>query len=216
MRAYLNEKFMPAVTVNRRLLLAEYRSTLSKYSSPKMVQTQIIQIRPRSFLPKDIDSPTQAQQAAARAEAKTFAQKLLAKLKKGKTDFGEEARELAKKGMGGVLAGEGGIWPEPRQPESIRPEQVGQAVDELEEGQIAGLIETQRGFYIVRAYKVVPAKVTPFEQAQKAIEERMRNEQYNRMVSEYMQGLYKGLLGMDSEHFIRQALARAQELYYQQ
>ena len=56
-QTYLQSRFMPQITINRRMLLDYYRQHRKDFESNKQVQMQIIAAPIKAFLPKDVTTP---------------------------------------------------------------------------------------------------------------------------------------------------------------
>ena len=104
---------------------------------------------------------------ARRAEARSKAEAIMKELRNGK-DFAEMARRHsdggeAKKGgdSGWVWAGGGALPPVERAALALQP------------GQLSDIVESRRGFHIVKAIERRPAGAVPFEEARERIVERL-------------------------------------------
>jgi len=170
-KTYLRSMFMPAISINRRGLMEYYRRHLRDFMQPKKVQMQLIAAPFRAF--GNPDSP------AARERARRQIERARQALREGR-DFAEVAREFSK----GVKASEGGLW-QAMPMGSFREVRVEEAAFQLAEGQVSDVIETETGYYIVKAARVYQARSRSFEEAQKEIEEILRNEQFRRLSEEY-------------------------------
>ncbi|HUS90982.1 MAG TPA: peptidylprolyl isomerase, partial [Phycisphaerae bacterium] len=84
----------------------------------------------------------------------------------------------------------------------------------LAEGQVAGPIETDSGFYLVKAYRIEGGKVTPFEQAQQDIEKTLRNRLYLDLTQKYFKDLLGKSLIVHSEKFLDLTLQKAAGIHY--
>jgi parvulin-like peptidyl-prolyl isomerase len=204
--SYLREKLTRTVTVNRRVLLDYYRSHPDEFISPKKVQMQIIAAPVKEFLSKGA-AGTKASLASARLPAREQIDKAAAALRGGR-DFGDVARSFSK----GFKAAEGGLWP--TMPSgSFRSAEVERAAFALKEGQVSDIIETEAGFFIVKAKCIVEQKVTSFEEAQAGIEERLGDEQYSRLARKYFDELYAGATITPSDELLYLAVDRATAKY---
>jgi hypothetical protein len=201
-------RFMPAISINRKMLWDHYRTHRAEYTFDKKVQMQIIAAPFKAFLAAGVTRPSKAELAAARQAARETIDKARAALTGG-GDFGETARELSK----GIKAAEGGLWPL-MPAESFRETKVEQAAFRLEEGQASGVIETETGFYVVKAKKVKPGRVVSFEDAQEGIEGKLRDEQFRTLSGDYYRKLMEGATVVRADEFMRVVLDQAVERYW--
>ena len=207
-RAYLDHKFEAQVSVDRRTLLEEYRRRIEDFTTPRKVRMQMIAAPFRAFLPDDATNPTEEQKAEAREKARETIQAAMAALSGGQ-DFGQVARRLSR----GVKAEEGGLWP--LMPAgSLREEKIEEGAFALEEGQVSNVIETDTGFYLVKARRVQPRKITPFTDAQGEIERQLKEQRREKLSEEYFETLYKEASINRSEEFLDFAIDRAVERYW--
>lgn len=206
-RYYMQVKFAPAIVVNRRMLWNYYRRHKTDFVVEREVQMQIIAAPFRKFLPDDVRNPTEEELQAAREEALRTIRQAEADLRAGK-DFGETAKRYSRD----PRAKQGGIWPM-MTAGNFRNTRVENEAFTLPEGQYSGIIEGQDGYYIVKALKVKPGRVTPFEIAQDKIETILRNEQYDKLSREYMDKLYKDAVISSPPDFIPTAVELALERY---
>ena len=206
-RLYLRGRFMPSITITRKMLWDRYRSRRAEFTTGKKVQMQIIAAPLKRFYPKDVRNPSAAERAAARQEAKKTIDEAFAAVQAGR-DFAEIAQSHSR----GAKAAEGGIWPL-MEADNFRETQVEQAAFALPAGQLAGPIETETGYYIVKARRVQPGRTVPFEEAQEKISETLRDEQYNKLTQDYFKTLIDGALIIRSDEFLSFALKRALEMH---
>ena len=181
-RIHLQAKFAPAISVNRRMLLQYYRKhKKSKYTLARKVQMQIISTPFKAFI--RAARPSKAQLAAARADARKQIEKARKELAAG-ADFADVAARLSK----GPMASKGGTWPA-MEAGSFRQTKVEDAAFAIKEGKVSDVIETETGFFVVKAAKVYPGKVIGFEEAQDHIERILRDEQLTKLQAEYFDRL---------------------------
>ncbi len=205
-RLYLQAKFMPAISINRRMLWNYYRRHRGEFTTAKQVQMQIIAAPFHAFLPKGRPAGRK-ERLTARGEARKLINRAMAVVRGGE-DFGKVARERSR----GLKARRGGVWP--MMPAgSFREEKVEQAAFALTAGQVSGIIETETGFYIVKALQVEPKKVRSFEEAQERIDEILRQKQYLKLVNAYFRRLTEGATIIQPREFRRLVLDRAVEKY---
>lgn len=206
---YLQMKFVPAISVNRRMLLNYYQEHMEDYRKDKKVQMQIIAARFDAFTPGElIGAPSKAEQKAASEKARKTIEKALKRVEAGE-DYASVAKELSK----GIKAESGGLWP--MMPKgSFLEAKVEDVAFGLKEGQVSKVIETESGFYIVKAYKVDPGSVVSFEEAQESIERTLRNEQYLKLTEEFRNRLDKASVSHFDKDFVLMGVEQAQERYF--
>lgn len=206
-RLYLQSKFIPEITVTRDMLVDYYRKHPAEFSEDKQVQMQMIVAPVHKFLPADLASPSEARLAAARREAQKLIARAAADVAAG-MDFGE----AAKKYSGGIKQSRGGMWP--LMPTgSFREKKVEEVAFTLPEGAVSDAIETEAGFYLVKAFKVRPGRIESFEEAQFRIREILWKQQRERLSEEYFARLLRGATILQSEKFTDLAVERAVAQY---
>jgi len=120
-----------------------------------------------------------------RADARAKAEAILAELRSGK-EFGELARlhsdgAEAKKGgdSGWVWAGGGALPPVERAALALQP------------GQTSDVVESRRGFHIIKATERRPAGMIPFEESRERIVDKLTAERRHDKVRAYVASLRK-------------------------
>jgi hypothetical protein len=71
------------------------------------------------------------------------------------------------------------------------------------------LIETDRGYYVVKASEVVGGTVTPFEQAQEQIERTLREQRERELIEKFMSRAYLKTPVIHTERFLELAVDEA-------
>lgn len=206
-RYYMQVKFGPAIIVNRRMLWNYYKKHQTDFIVEREVQMQIIAAPFRKFLEEHTTNPTDEELAVAKKKARDAIDAAYGDLKAGK-DFGETAKTYSQ----GLRAKQNGVWPM-MAAGNFRNTRVEKEAFTLPEGQYSDIIEGDDGYYIVKALKVNPGKVTDFLAAQDKIETILRNEQYDKLSREYMDKLYKNAVIDLPPNFIEMAVHRALERY---
>ena len=205
-KTYLRTKFISAVTVNRRMLWNYYQRHLSEFSSPKQVQMQIIAVPFAAFLPAGA-AATKLERSAAAKQAGQQIQQAAKAIASGE-EFGEVAKRLSR----GIKANRGGVWPM-MAAGSFRETKVEQVAFELAQGQVSDVIETNTGYYIVKAKAIQPGQVVSFEQAQVKIDDILRQRQYAKLTNEYFDRLLEDATIIESEKFVALAVDLAVKQY---
>jgi len=90
--------------------------------------------------------------------------------------------KIAKARSHGFTAREGG-WHDWTTIDSLRCQAINDALFSLEVGQMSNILESERGFHIVRVLRRKKAGRTPFTDAQASIRERLEEEQRKGMVT---------------------------------
>ena len=206
-RAYMEARFMPNVSVNRRMLWDYYRAHRKDYTKEEKVQMQIIAAPFRAYLAGGEAKPTQLEQDAAKQKAREVMDEAAAALKGGE-EFGKVAVRLSK----GVKAKKEGIWPM-MLPGSFLESKVEEAAFAMSEGQVSDPIETESGYYIVKTRAVQAGVQTSFEDAQEQIEGTLRRQQLIELQEQYFQKLRGDATIIQSEQFIQVAVAKAVAKY---
>lgn len=204
---YFQMRFQNATSVGRNALYDYYRKNkLTQFTVDTKVQMQII-AAPFSQYVK-VAQPTDDELKAAKEEArKAIAEADLA-LAKGE-DMGEVAKRLSK----GPNAASGGLWPLMTRG-SFRQAKVEDVAFSMRQGQVSDIIETDGGFYIVKALLVMPGKTLSFEEAQDTIEKTLSREQSRRLQLEYNQKLRDGATITLSDRLIPLAIEKAVQHYW--
>jgi peptidyl-prolyl cis-trans isomerase C len=172
-RAVITQKVVPTIKVEEAELQAFYQANQNQYQHGEMVGA-------RHILIKVPPQAKEEEKKLAREKVEAIRKDLLA----GK-DFQETAKALSdcpSKTRGGDLGyfGKGRMVPE-----------FEKAAFELPEGEISPVVETQFGFHIIQVYGRKPPGVTPFEEVKNQLEGRVKNEKFNRAVSDYVGELRK-------------------------
>ncbi|MHC4295396.1 MAG: peptidylprolyl isomerase, partial [Planctomycetota bacterium] len=207
---FLASRFYPAISITRRMLWDSYVKNRSEFSTDKKVQMQIIAAPFKKFLadPEAKPGPLEMQAAIERAES-TINEAARA------LNSGERFDDVARRLSRGIKGPTGGIWPMMTE-NSFRESEVETVAFELPEGKVSEIIETQTGYYIVKARKVQAGQTVSFEDAQETIEQELREEQYLRLQKEYLKRLLKGAHIRKSEEFLKLAIDRAVKTYLAQ
>jgi len=227
---YLQVKFYPAIAINRRMLWNYYRKHRDAFRSAKKVQMQIIAVPVKLFYPSRTARPSTMEREAAKRAARKLILQAAKDMKDGKK-FALVAKQTADriraacgtpwkklpKGFEKVcvdrMSEAKGAW-SPMQAGSFIETKVETVAFALQEGSASDVIETPRGYYIVKAAKVFPGKDVSFENAQEEIEQILRQQQYEKLRDDYFQRLLKGAMILRTDRFMRLALERAVSRYY--
>ena len=206
-RLYLRSRFTPTISVTGKMLWRYYNSHRADFTTPKMVQMQIITAPVRVFLPDRTTRPTAMELRAARAKAKQVIDQAVTQLVDGQA-FGEVAKRLSR----GIKAADGGLW-DLMAKGSFKAERIEEIAFKLTEGQMAGPIATADGYYVVMTRKVRPGKQIGYEDAQEDIEKALREQQFNKVTDEYFKKLLATATIVQSKQFLKMATDRAVKKY---
>jgi hypothetical protein len=206
-RIYLDARFLPAIVVNRKMLWDHYNTRRDEFTTDKKVQMQIVAAPFKAFYPKGVARPSALEKAAARKQARELIEQAHAALRAGE-DFGQVARRLSR----GIKAAKEGLWPLMRA-DSFKETAVEKAAFRLAEGEVAGPVETDSGFYLVKAKRVQAGKVVSFEDAQEQITKTLRDRMYRKLTEDYILKLLQGATLGGTERFLRLVLTTAAERY---
>jgi len=181
---YLREQILPRIHLSRRDLWNYHKQHKAEFETPASIDLQMIDLPVRAFLPAGRnDEPALAE---ARKQAYKAAQRALRELQAG-ADFAEVAKKYSK----GIHAAEGGRWGTIRAP-GLRGRWAApsKAAFGLDEGQFSDVIETPDGYFIVRAEKKVAAQRKTFEQVQPLVEQRLREQMFQKLSRQFLMKLY--------------------------
>ncbi|HDZ22836.1 hypothetical protein LCGC14_0203340 [marine sediment metagenome] len=207
-RSFLRQKIEPAIVINRRMLLAYYRTHRKEFTEKRKVQMQIIALPVEGFLPDSDEPPTEVDRQLARARARKEIERAAAEIEAG-VDFGRVARKYSR----GIKRDEGGVWPVLTEG-SFRETAVQRNALRIKRGEVCGIIETPSGYYIVKTLRIIRGKTISFEDAQKGIDEKLRDQQYTRRSDEYFKKLLAEATIAESPQFLIDAVDQAVRLYW--
>lgn len=140
--------------VSRADLLAEYRESIEEFTQPTQIRWQQIWVSRRT-------NPQQAQQQIQQAAVA---------LQQGMT-FDEAVKQFSQ----GATVSNDGHWDWTR-PESLENQEVAELLKTARVGQISGIIEDRNSYQIVVVTERKEAGVTPFEEVQMQLRERLQAE----------------------------------------
>ena len=169
---FLRDQISPKVHVTHSDLVAYYDQVRQeRYVMPTRVHMRLIVIKKSEF-PDPAQALAQAQMVGGRAKA------------------GEDFARLAKKYSQGVMAGSGGDWGYVTQG-AFKVKGVDDILFSLQSGEVGPLLETEDGFYIIKAEQREAGRVVPFTEVQEDLDREVRDKQYNQIVSKYIQDLFE-------------------------
>jgi len=136
-----------------------YKNNQDQFTQPERVRASHILIA----FPEGAD-------AAAKAQAKTKAQKVLTDDKAGK-DFAALAREHSQDPGNAPNGGDLGFFP---QGQMVGP--FNDVAFSLKPGATSGLVETQFGYHIIRVAEEQPGRTVPLEEVRPKVEQYLQNQ----------------------------------------
>lgn len=190
---YMRDKFQPSLREPpRRQLLKYYETHLDQFTKPARAELFLIEVPIAAELKMSIKQATSEDLAAARKRA-------IAHLKRAQEELaaGVEFEAVAKAYSKGVKAAVGGAWGE-ISPNTMqgRWAKAAEVLFTLKPGESSDIIETDDAVFIVKCGQSTPAQQVSFEEAQKTIIDRMKEEQFDRVSREHIQKLYdKAIIG---------------------
>jgi hypothetical protein len=205
---YLQLYIEPQIVVTPQALFRYYEEHRAEFEQQRRVQMQIIASPIAEFLPPDVDNASPQEWQQARQLARRNIDQAAEAVLSGE-DFGQVARRYSH----GYHASSGGVWPLMERG-SFREAEVERNLFALDEGDVCGIIETEEGFYIIKALAVEPGETLSFEEAQSSIEETLRQEQYRELLNEYFRELFEAATIAQAEEFMDLAIDTAVERYY--
>ena len=206
-QTYLREKLQGQIDITRQMLLDAYQANKGKYTQGRQVSMQLI-AEPFGAFMQDGGAGADEQ---ANAHARTLARQQIDEAVQALAadeDFAAVAKRLSKD----PKADEGGLWPM-MSAGSFKIDAVEAAAFSLEEGKVSGVIETVSGFYIVKAAKVDPGRVIPFEEAQDQIRRDLYAGEYARVRDQYFDELTSKATIVRSDQFIETVVDCAMRKY---
>ncbi len=206
---YLQIYIEPKIVITPQAMLQYYEEHRSDFQQDKRVQMQIIASPIAEFLPaEETTDPSPQEWQRARALARRNID-LAAEAVLGGQDFGQTAKRYSR----GYRAASGGTWPMMERG-NLREAEIERNLFALDAGEMCGIIETEEGFYIIKALAVEEGQTVSFEDAQEEIEQILSLEQYNELLEAYYTELYEDATIIQAEEFLDMALDTAVERYY--
>jgi peptidyl-prolyl cis-trans isomerase SurA len=153
---YVKAKMGEESPLTRQELIAAYKSRLDEFAEPARVKWQQLQISTTG--------------RGGKAKGREAMNQAMAEL-----DAGGDFSEVVKKYSNGPLAANGGHW-DWTQPASIANRQVRQALEELEEGDVSGVIESDSFLQVVKVTGKRPARHKPFNEVQEKLRKEILQE----------------------------------------
>jgi len=156
------------IVVSAEELRRYYLIHLEEFSRPRMVVIRQIFIPLASYPSKE--------------KAREVASSVL-----GKFEAGADFAYLAATYSEGPYAKQGGLWPRMRVGDFRKP--LAEIIARLQPGETSPILETEPGFHLIRLESLEPARVVPFEEAQRQIEEQLKRQKWEKLLQEYVASL---------------------------
>lgn len=207
-REYLRQKFAASLQVTAPILWEYYRGHQEEFSTPARFQIQTIGVTIASKLNVPESRASRLDLAQARNDARRQIEKAQADLKAG-NDFAEVAKTYSVDSK----ADEGGIWP-PMEMGTLRDREVETTAFSQKPGQVSEIIETPRGFFLVKTLEVQPRVTRSFEQSQGDIEQKVRRKSESELTEQYFKKLMAETSVISYDKFIELATDRAMVKHY--
>ncbi len=83
----------------------------------------------------------------------------------------------------------------------------------LQQGEVSNVIEDEDGYYIVKARKILPPTSIPFEQAQVAIESKLKQKQMQELEQDYFRQLQSSATILVPKNIVAQVTELAIKQY---
>ncbi len=178
---YLETEVRPKVAEPTRAdLRAAFESNREAWRRPARRSMSLIEVRVADLLPSEASEPTREQLEAAREEARS-------KIKAAQLEVrnGAAFADVARRYSNGARAAEGGAWGWVT-PDSIRErfQPALAALEKLQAGQVADIVETPDGFFLVRCDELEPGVEPDFQSVQPQLKELYFRKAYNQMISD--------------------------------
>lgn len=159
------------ISVSPMEVRAYYDEHLAEFKREKQVKFRQILIQPDSEHPED------------RERARRRSESVLDKLRQG-ADFAKLAQNYSAEG---ARAKEGGLWDFTGRGVMIK--EVDDVLSKLKPGEISPVVESALGFHILRAEEIIEAHMVSFEDAQDEITKKIAEQQYRKLMRDYVEKL---------------------------
>lgn len=184
---YLDDELRPKVAEPTRAeLLEAFHQVAESRRTQARRSMSLIDVRVSEFLSEGREADD-GQKAEARALALARITEAQAEILRG-LSFSDAARKFSHASN----APDGGSWGFVN-PESVQDRYVPAlaALDNLQQGQISGVIEAPDSYFLVRCDELVPASNPDFQSLQPEIREKLFAREYNRQIAELVIELRK-------------------------
>lgn len=204
-RQYMREKLAPQIQVRRDELLAEYRRSGARYSTPEMRELLLIELPFERYLAAG--STWEQASPAERAQAKLKAMRKAREAHEALAErpFEEVAREYSL----GLHAEGGGSWGLIGRPLQPPYDAVSRPIFEFEEGQVGEPVETEHGWYIFKCGRIESARQRAFVDVQDEIRAELMERRFDKLSIEYVIRLAEKAVISSLDAFVNGAVEQA-------
>ncbi len=178
---WLRQRMPKTKPVTHEQMLEYYQQHLQDYKYPAQVQWEELMVR----LDRFGGDRSKAWQAIAEMGNDVWWQ-----ASKDSNAHGAMFEKIAKSRSQGFSAQKGG-WHDWTTIDSLRCQAINNALFSLQVGQLSNIIESERGFHIVRVLQRKTAGQTPFTEAQAAIRKKLEEQQRKVLVAKEIAKLRK-------------------------
>jgi len=205
-RQFLHQKFRTILREpSRRELMKYYQAHLDEFTTPQKAELFLIEIP----LQTELDQPLSK---ASPNEITTARQRAVETLRRAREELesGIEFSAVAKHYSKGIRKNQGGAWGE-MSPGALtkRWAQPAEVLFTLKAGEISDVIETNESVFLVKCGKRNPAYQQSFEEAQKHISDRLKDEEFHRSSAAYVGRLLKEATVLRQRDFLLAVVAAA-------
>lgn len=204
-RLYLRSRFTAAINITQKMLWSHYQSHKNEFRTPRKVQMQTICIPWTTGLdPRATAAAVQAAKERARRDIAAAAHEIA---------IGGDFADAAKRYSKDTRAASGGTW-DLMTEGNFKERKVEEAAFKLAVNHIAGPIETDEAFYLVKCRRIEPARTMEFVDAQEQIDNKLREQQFEAATEEYFRSLLKDATIVQKAEFMQMALDYAARAYF--
>jgi parvulin-like peptidyl-prolyl isomerase len=180
--SYLRERLLPLVPNPRKQeLLSYYKANSAEFSQSGKREMFLIDVPVAAFL-EPRRRVSEADVARATEEAKSSIQGAAEAL-----GVGQPFEEVAKRYSRGPNAEQGGAWGFIERPLQGRWEVPSKRLFEMKEGETSEVLESAKGFFIIKAGKIEEGKVISFDEAQPQIAYTLRQRRFGKLRAQFLQ-----------------------------
>lgn len=185
--SYLRERLIPMIpTPSKKELLKHYQESIAEFTTPASRELYLIDIPFAAFYDREIllrkRPPLPEEERIAEQKARDEIAAALAAIQSG-----EPFEDVARRHSHGPHKEEGGFWGPIRSPMAGRWQVPYERFMQMSEGEISGIIEASKAFFIIKVGKVLAEQVRSFEDAQPEIIQVLKNRRFQRVKSEFLQ-----------------------------
>jgi hypothetical protein len=166
---WVHQQIKPNEEITYDQMLKYYKEHQSEFETPAKARWEEIMVKFSKFKSK----------AEARDTIAKMGNQILS---------GVPFTEVAKNDSQGPTSDNGGAYDWTTKG-SLADDEIDRAIFGLPDGQLSQIIETEKGYHIIRVTKRVEIEITPFLIAQVKIKEKIKEERTNKQIQEYLSRL---------------------------